>query len=302
MTTVVITTYKRPADIVKRAIMSIVNQTLKEWELIVVDDSPASFEGREEVKNTVLSFASKHNVRYIAHEKNIGACAARNTGLAAAKGEYIAYLDDDDEWDPRKLELQLSLFEKGGDDLALVYCSCYLQISDLTGKKSVVELGKHRGDVISEIMKRNFAGGASNPMISVRCARAVNGFDVEMRAAQDYDFWSRLAEKYKFDYVEEPLIIYHLQNDACISSNPQNRIAGMERLMKKHEEYLKKHPEAYYMRGIMICRDYARGGKRIEAFKMWCKCIFIKPLWLKSNGRTLLSIIRNGWFPGKRYY
>ena len=119
LVTAVITTHKRPPEIVERALKSILIQTYKNIEIFVVDDSPAEYELRSAVKNMVESYADR-NVTYIAHKKCMGACAARNTGLEAANGEFIGYLDDDDEWFPIKIEEQLKGFDS--EDVALVYC------------------------------------------------------------------------------------------------------------------------------------------------------------------------------------
>ena len=92
---VVVTTYKRP-DKLGRAIKSVLSQTLKKWELIVVDDNSADTPFRKETESFMEPYLSDSRIRYIKHEKNAGAPAARNTGIKAAKGSYIAFLDDDD--------------------------------------------------------------------------------------------------------------------------------------------------------------------------------------------------------------
>ena len=123
MISVIITTYKRTPDIVLRAVSSVVAQTFGDWELIIVDDSPETWEIRPQIRLAVEKIANEDlRIKYIPHDKNSGACAARNTGIMHAKGEYIAFLDDDDEWVPEKLEKQLDILQKSGDNVALVYC------------------------------------------------------------------------------------------------------------------------------------------------------------------------------------
>ncbi|MBR4797518.1 MAG: glycosyltransferase family 2 protein, partial [Spirochaetia bacterium] len=94
---VVITTYKRPEKLA-RAIKSVLDQSLKDWELIIVDDNSAGSPFRAETEAFMASYLADSRVRYIKHEKNSGAPAARNTGIKAAVGTYIALLDDDDEF------------------------------------------------------------------------------------------------------------------------------------------------------------------------------------------------------------
>lgn len=118
MISIIITTYKREVGILQRAIKSVLAQTYKELELIVVDDSPATYAHREAIRKYVTSI-SEIPTLYIQHERNMGACIARNTGIDNSSGEYICFLDDDDEWLPQKLEKQLQMFR---EDVGLVYC------------------------------------------------------------------------------------------------------------------------------------------------------------------------------------
>ena len=110
----VITTYRRPVRIVKRAAKSAAGQTYRNLEIIVVNDAPEDAALAQAVGEMLTSLHDER-IRYLIHEHNAGACAARNTGILASKGEYIALLDDDDEWLPRKLERQLAGF--GDSDL-----------------------------------------------------------------------------------------------------------------------------------------------------------------------------------------
>ena len=113
---VIIPTYNR-AKLLPRAIKSVLNQTFKDFEVIIVDDG--STDNTEEVINEF----QKHNkrIKYIRHEKNKGAAAARNTGIKIAQGEYIAFQDSDDEWLPNKLEKQMEIFESAPAEIGVVY-------------------------------------------------------------------------------------------------------------------------------------------------------------------------------------
>src|SRR5688500_9781977 len=100
---VVIPTYNR-AHLIRRAIDSVVAQTFADWELIVVDDA-----SKDDAEGVVRSYGDSR-MRYVRHDVNKGASAARNTGLYAAHGEFVAFLDSDDEWLPEKLASQVELF------------------------------------------------------------------------------------------------------------------------------------------------------------------------------------------------
>src|SRR5699024_5570587 len=103
---IVIPTHARPVFL-GRAIDSVLRQTFPAWELLVVDDNPPGSEARVVTERFMEDFRWEARIRYLQHPTNLGGGAARNTGIRAAKGPYVAFLDDDDEWLPEKLALQL---------------------------------------------------------------------------------------------------------------------------------------------------------------------------------------------------
>ena len=104
LVTVVIPTYNRPVYL-KRCIDSVLNQTYKRIEIIVVDDNNPDTEARKETEAIIAEFVSAGQVKYIQHERNKNGSAARNTGWKASHGEYITFLDDDDEIHATKIEI-----------------------------------------------------------------------------------------------------------------------------------------------------------------------------------------------------
>ncbi|MDE6701769.1 MAG: glycosyltransferase, partial [Acetatifactor sp.] len=211
MVSVVITTCKREPDILRRAMNSVLCQTYSDWELIVVDDSPEDYALRDAVRQTVevIRKTAENRILYIAHEANKGACEARNTGLAAATGEYIAYLDDDDEWLPEKLALQVQRAQEAGPRTALIYCGSFVKM-DGADRVILKRREYHRGRIYDSLILENYIGSTSFPLMRTECLRAIGGFDVSMQSAQDADVWLRLAARYEIDCVEEPLVYYHL--------------------------------------------------------------------------------------------
>lgn len=294
MVTAVITTYKRGPAMVLRALNSILQQTLKDIEVIVVDDSPDDYSFRDDVKAMVLEQRDIHKeveIRYIQHEKNLGACAARNTGLAAARGEYIAYLDDDDEWLPEKLEKQILLMND--PDVALVYCG-RLRQDDTTGKAIIEKTEYHRGDVFKSLLDHNFIGSTSFPLARTEALKGIGGFDILLKSAQDYDVWLRIAKKYSIDFNKEPLVIYHVHEGEQITSNPQLKIDGLERINEKYREYIDKDAKLWWIRNIGIAPYYAANGEKKKANSIWWKCVTKCPHKIFGNLKYLRAIIRNG--------
>ena len=116
---VIIPTYKRSWHYLGRAVQSILNQTFSDFEVIVIDDSPDTFSERENIKENMQALSEKDNrVRYLVNEKNMGGSLSRNRGIDCALGEYITFLDDDDEYLPEKLLHQVEFMDKEGCDLS----------------------------------------------------------------------------------------------------------------------------------------------------------------------------------------
>lgn len=297
MVSVVITTCRREPEILRRAMDSVMRQTDSDWELIVVDDSPSDYALRDAVRETVEEIRrtaggqGDSRIRYIAHEVNRGACFARNTGLAAAKGEYIAYLDDDDEWLPDKLAHQVRKARESGDGVALIYCGAYVK-RDGTDRVVLRKQQYHRGRIYDSLILENYIGSTSFPLMRTDCLRAIGGFDVQMQSAQDADVWLRLADRYEVDYVEEPLVCYHIHSGERITTNIDKKIAGLERINEKNQAYLTEHPRAFCIRNMRLARMYAKGGHLARALHIWWKAALKCPWSIVQNGKYLAQILR----------
>ena len=135
--TVVIITYKRPLEILMRAVKSVIYQTYTDWKLYVVNDAPDEITLGADIKEALESF-SDERISYLTYERNRGSNYARNYGLKYSSSEFIAFLDDDDEWLPYKLEKQLNVIEKE-NSVALVSCGFFLNTNGkVSGEKRTV--------------------------------------------------------------------------------------------------------------------------------------------------------------------
>ena len=286
LVSVIITTYKRDPKIVFRAINSVIHQTYANIEIIVVDDSPSDYQGRDFLQNEIKKLAGE--IKYIQHTSNMGACVARNTGLTAAKGEYVAFLDDDDEWLCGKIEQQMNQFQD--PQTAIVYCGSLIE-NDVTGEILSVKLVEHSGYVYDELIFNNFIGSTSFPLIKRKVLVEVGGFDPQMRASQDYDVWLKIAKNYKVNYVNLPLVKYHIHGEERISTNYQARISGQERLIQKNMEYLVKNPKAWWWRLLRLSIQYSHSVQLKKAVHTWARGCTKQPLRIVTNIRYLTYIL-----------
>jgi glycosyltransferase involved in cell wall biosynthesis len=273
----IITTYKRPLEILKRAYSSIKHQTYRNIEIIIVDDSPDTFKERFLIKE----YFTAEGILYIQHSVNQGACAARNTGIEHATGDAIAFLDDDDEWTEQKIEKQVKCMKESNADL--VYTNRHYIINDDTGTKVVRRSPGHRGKVFDRLMEENFIGSTSFPLIKKCVFSQVGNFDVELKASQDYDMWLRIAQEFNVDYIAEPVCVYHVHSGSGITNNTSNKIQGILSVLEKYKDYYSIHKDKYAKRRIALVPNYLKNGNKELALKELIMAIKIAPLNLKTN-------------------
>ncbi len=293
LVTVVLTTCKRAPEIVKRAVLSILAQTYHNWELIIVDDSPQEYEYRTEIKELVISIVPSNKLLFIQNSINKGACYSRNIGLNSAKGEYIAYIDDDDEWLPEKLEKQVCALKLSSTNVALVYGS-YFSVYEQNSRRELIELKDVSGMKFRDLLYMgNQIGGMSMPLLRTQCVLAVGGFDELMQSSQDSDLWLRILNQYDIKYINIPLVLYHIHDGERIGTNPQKKIQGIERINEKYKEYLENDTELWWKRHSILLPLFVKNKEKNKAYSVWWKCVKKCPRKLKSNISNLLRIIKN---------
>jgi glycosyltransferase involved in cell wall biosynthesis len=206
---IIVPTYNR-AHLVTETINSILAQTFKDFELIVVDN-----ESTDNTEEVIKSYTDGR-IKYFRHQNNGLVAVNRNYGISKANGEYIAFCDDDDLWMPEKLERQVKLLDLN-KELGLVYSDSY--IMDENGnleRYTLLSSSKlFRGNVFDKLFQSDFI-----PMLTVMIRREalskVGTFDPKYIIAQDYDLWLRIAEHYPIDFTEEPLAKYRIHGGSVI--------------------------------------------------------------------------------------
>ena len=252
----IITTYKRENAMLSRAIDSVLNQTYQSYELIVVDDND-DHDISDRVKSLIEEKNEKeHNdIKLVCYEGNMGLPHARNAGLEIAKGDFIAFLDDDDQWLEKKLELQINRFNECSENTGIVYCSAFVD----TGREMKVRKAQYRGDIYDQLIYRNLIGSPSFSLIKRECFDAVGGFDENKRlkAKEDYDLWLRICKRYQVDYVDQPLAIYDGHGDR-MSVRYGKKLEAEVYFFEKYKEELMRYPASYSHRLEVIGEHYYR--------------------------------------------
>jgi len=264
--TVIMPTYNR-ASLISRALKSVVNQTLNDLEVIVVDDAST-----DNTNNVVKNF-SDTRVKYIRHSENKGGPSARNTGIEIAKGEFIAFLDDDDEWTPEKLEKQLSKFSHCHESIGLVYCGFDYTILNQSIYTSTPNL---RGNLFNRILETNIIGSVSLPLIRKDCFSQIGMFDESLESCQDWDFWIRLSKSYEIDFAPEILVRRYIHGNQ-ITTNLNKKILGREMILNKHKNDLNKRQSTLSLHFRRLGSLYCLNEQPIEGRKHFLNSIRSDP-------------------------
>lgn len=206
LVSVIIPTYNRETTL-KRAILSIIRQTYTNWELIIVDDG--STDGTEELVRNFIS----EKIHYIKFEVNQGVSKARNRGIRHAKGEYVAFLDSDDEWVVDKLEMQLKVMKQKGTKV--VYCRFSRLFED--GESYIVPANHQikylEGDLFYQLLVNNFIG-TPTMVIAKDVLEEIGGFDENLQNLEDYELILRVAKDFYIAFVDEVLVHTYAQKDS----------------------------------------------------------------------------------------
>jgi glycosyltransferase involved in cell wall biosynthesis len=271
----IITTFNRKG-LARKAIESVLAQTYSDFELIVLDNS--SKDGTEEM---VREFNDPRIV-YVKHPQ-LSIAGARNLGVKTARGEFIGFLDDDDEWLPKKLELQIGLFDRSPANIALVYGG-FNRVRD--GQIYDTFVPRLRGKVFDGYFCGHdpLTGSASNPLIR-KSAFAVSGlYDERIKSSEDWELYLRLARDFEFDFVAEPVVSIRSHAGPRLGDRLEDAAQAEIIAVEEFKDYLATNPKchAYYLQTI--------GGKYCRVGKMEQGRNYLRQALVAQPGNTVARV------------
>jgi len=287
LVSVIIPTYNR-ADLIKRAMDSVFAQTYSNLEIIVVDN--ASLDNTAEV---VSSFSDKR-LKFIRHDVNKGPAASRNTGLKNSHGDYITFLDSDDEWIPKKLACQLDVFKQEGERIGLVFTNGFNESINTMAITGPVSSGIYYDPGRDKFYPlRKLITTLSSWMLPFEVTKEVGYFDEAMITWDDGDYLARVAYKFPIYFLNQDLVVWH----SCgVHLNVMNHdlINGKEIFLRKNYDFLKQDKEYLFRFYRALGKDMLLFDRK-KARAYLYKALKINPL----DSSTIGKIIRS--FAGGRH-
>ncbi|AUW09220.1 glycosyltransferase family 2 protein [Klebsiella michiganensis] len=210
LVSIIITTYKR-ADNLDRAIVSALQQTYRNIEIIVVDDNGVGSFYQKTTEQSVENYVSLKEIKYIAREYNGGGGEARNTGIELSQGEYITFLDDDDEYLDDKVEKQVRFLEKGYD-----ICLSSMIVRKENGEEIFPNWSYARGNSVKDFILN---GNSYTPMIMARTdlIKKVGGFD-SVKMLQDHIFMLKMLRSFpRLISIKDKLYVHNIHSNERVS-------------------------------------------------------------------------------------
>lgn len=280
----IIPTHDRP-ELLIRALSSVLDQTHQRLEIIVVDDAS------KENAGPLVESLHDDRIIFLRHERAQGPSASRNDGIAIANGEYIAFLDDDDEWLPRRISDQLEDLEKKGWQYKVGYCQGEIY-DESKGTRSVYEWHGHDGEHLDQLIAGQIRPPTISFMIARECLQKVGGFRSDLGSMEDRELWIRLAELYEFAFLDRVLFRAHVKHGSRVSQDYRARLDAQATIFRAHRGLLWGHRKAW----SEFLRNYGfellgHGRKRESTFQ-FMRSIALDPLRSEPYVALYLSLRR----------
>lgn len=248
---IILPVYNR-AHVISRALTSILNQSFKDIEVLLVNDAST------DNLNTALMAYSDPRLRILEHTYNKGAAAARNTGIKAARGELIAFLDSDDEWSQTKLEEQISHFEQSKQEnrnVAGSFTSFYLKKPNDTEeirRFKTIKKWKHyflEGCLISP---------GSTLLVEKGVYKDIGLYDQSLERFEDWDWLLRFSKKYQLVAYDSPLSKVYLEKKCLYQSVP----SALKKMTRKHRKELSFYEKIKFLTTCQLELCYSHMDQR----------------------------------------
>jgi len=308
LVSIIIPTYSR-CDTLERAVESCLNQTYRDIEVIIVDDNNSNSLARRDTVEFMKKYNNNKRVIYIKHEKNKNGAAARNSGIKFAKGKYIAFLDDDDEFYSDKIKKQVERIISSPTEYKAVYCNYEKFMSKKKVHQSSFIGVANEGDLTYELLANTInACLGSSLLIEKEAVDLINGFDESFIRHQDLEFIIRYFQHYKISLVENTLVKIHAHPHSNLPNGSKFEEIKMKYLDKfkniidsfSREKVKKIYMNNYFQIASIYMKscDFAKGLEYLKRAEQYGKVgfkkkgfIFLRYIINKLKIRQIIKVI-----------
>lgn len=283
LVSIIIPTYKRTWDYLYRAVMSVLAQTYRNVEVIVVDDSPASYEHRGEIRQKMNELCGREpRVRYLVNEENLGGSFARNRGIDAAAGAYTTFLDDDDEYLPQKVEHQVAFMEDCGCDLSFEDMTMYNLKDEVVDVRRYTDISGFDNETLLRYHLTRQMTGTPTFMFRTDKLREIGGFDNAKMGQEFFLMLKAIEAGFTIRYYPVCDVKVYKHQTGAISSG-RNKIEGEKALYAFKRRYYDRLP----LRDRMFTRfrhhavmavAYIRNRRYFAAIGSGIAAFFVSPI------------------------
>lgn len=291
----IIPTYNRE-NLVGEAIESVLDQSYRNVEVVVVDDGSTD--------GTVERLKQYDNRIKLIVQRNSGPAAARNRGIAASSGDFVAFLDSDDLWLPTKLEKQIAVLRNA--ESALACCLCNIRMSRHDRETTSFDLAWLRSEINegvwlnpAEVLGSRFVLFNQGAVVPREVLERVGGYNEKYRLLEDYEFALRLSLEGAWGFVQEPLVTYRDAADNSCSSNAKSKevLALKAEILESHANGIKIGSEARgcALREVRRCRRELRAVEAVAKSSWGAR--FVGKSCMAIERVRAAGFRRSPWFP-----
>jgi len=282
---VIVPTFKRP-DRLLRALRSVLNQSYPDYEILVVDDDP-----NENDLAIILDDLKDDRVKLFKNDRTKGANGARNTGILKSNGDYLAFLDDDDEWLPDYLQSQCSILSSTDDSFGLVHADFYVEENNGWEEKHQ----DFQGAILVELITDQFRiGSGSNIFIKKAAIQTAGLWDEEMKRQQDLEFLVRILSNFKA--CSNPVVglkIYG-HNDPSPEKTFETREIYVDKILKYLNRLSISDQKLFYSNHYRRQTNYLMKMKAYKkGLSYWKKAIENKLVVPRKDGKIIISFLKS---------
>lgn len=272
---------------IRFAIDSVLKQTYKDYEIIVIDDGST-----DNTPEMVRTYIATDQIKYF-YQENAGLSAARNSGISRSTGEFIALLDADDEWNAEKLSYQVNMMNSS-QYIGMVFTdfNTFNDETILAKNKIGFKFEEHSQITFLELFRGLNFIHPSTVLIRKTVFSRCGYFDTELRAVEDYDMWLRISKEFRIIGIKKPLTNIRLHG-GNMSKNIENMLRSELKALSKYKEEVEK--PAFFRRKakvFMINADRAVCGSDYKnAIRYLIQGFFIYPFLLNDIVIVLIKLI-----------